>query len=366
MLEAKIIVSEGSLIDKEISELEKEATTHAVKDWDKAIACLEQVKILKKKAGFTYSFKSYLRLPDYLQQAGRMEDALIEFEELISETPDRVFASIIDKKEYSLELKKEIQKQQEYQQLSEIYKKMALTYKREKQEYQQEYYNDLHEDFEEKSEELAYSIDRELNLIWQAKQEKFDKKLNLKKENEERKDDTIKIKLFTRQEIRQLAINDAAEFNNLNFVSGSSAAFEKLSQRHAAYKQDLTKNFPPREKADFFRIMAEEVEVQSLITRNNLILFNIKNGVAFDYQTELNEINESRNRILQNLAIEDQQELLDYLLLEAQSANKSANEMQNKFNKDFQPVINKIIGLQVFTFIIVFIIVFFIIIKLLA
>lgn len=172
------------------------------------------------------------------------------------------------------------------------------------------------------------------------------------------------VKPFTRNEIRQLAIKDAAESNNFAFSTRSADEFFKITDRQTAFKHELTKNFSLEDKALFFKIMAEEVEIQTLITRNHLMLFKLKNGVAFDYQQELNEINAARVKILEKLPVEDKQEFLDYMLLEAQTANQKADQKQEQFNKEMQPIKNTLIGFQVIVFIVVFVLVFFVIRKL--
>lgn len=169
---------------------------------------------------------------------------------------------------------------------------------------------------------------------------------------------------FTRQEIRQLAIKDSAELDSLKISSNSTDQFYDTLNRQDAFKKELTKDFSLEDRAAFFKVMAEEVEIQGLITKNLLMLFKIKNGVAFDYQQELNEINAARVKILEKLPVEDQQEFLDYMLLEAQTAKQKADQKQEQFNNDMQPIRNKLIGFQIIVFIVVFVLVLFLILKL--
>lgn len=366
MLETKIILGEGSPMDKKISELEKEASAFAGNNWAKAIECLKTIKELRKNAGFLYSFESYLRLPNYLQRAGRIEEALLEFEELIIHTPNRVLGMVNRKKEHSDELYSSMCKRQEYLQLSKIYTCMQKTYEKENESYKAEYYNDLATDFEEKSEELAYYIDKELDLIWSDKQKQQIEKQELRKLKETIKQEVKDIdrpKPFTRREIRQLAIKNFDEINNINNVSGNPDEFNQISKRHAAYQVDLIKDFSLDDKAEFLKIYSQEVEVQTLILRNKIMLMNIKNIVGFDYLKELREIGEARDKLVQRVDICDQMELLDYWLVESKSASGHADQMQEKFNKHMQPIKNKFIGLQIITFIVVFFFALFLILK---
>lgn len=75
---------EPSAIDLQISDLSKKATQLSKhNDLDSAINCLQQANDLMAKASLIYTIESRLRLPIYLQQAGRYTEAKAEFENLL-------------------------------------------------------------------------------------------------------------------------------------------------------------------------------------------------------------------------------------------------------------------------------------------
>ena len=68
--------------DPETAALLRKATEYAdAKDWDCAISCLRKANA---RAPFQVLGKSALRLPLYLQKAGRFDEAMREFERLLS------------------------------------------------------------------------------------------------------------------------------------------------------------------------------------------------------------------------------------------------------------------------------------------
>lgn len=167
MLEAKIIVNEGTAIDKEISLLEREATTFAKQNWGKAIECLQKVKLLRDSESFIPAFKSYLRLPEYLQRAGRIDEALIEFEDLIEKTQNHKFIFIQKSSYYTDELYQSICKQHEIVQLAAIYESMSKTYKREKDIEKSQYYANLQENYVNKAEKLFEKNNKQEAKLYQ-------------------------------------------------------------------------------------------------------------------------------------------------------------------------------------------------------
>lgn len=77
-------------IDERIAALHREATQHKGDDWNAAIACLQEASDLMRRHGGYYGFDRWTRLPVFLQQAGRFDEAMREFERLLSEVEDRV------------------------------------------------------------------------------------------------------------------------------------------------------------------------------------------------------------------------------------------------------------------------------------
>lgn len=76
---------------EEIAALHREATAKkSEKDWDAAIACLREAAELSPHTKVTYPIKHYLRLPVFLQQAGRVDESMREFSELIDSVQGRI------------------------------------------------------------------------------------------------------------------------------------------------------------------------------------------------------------------------------------------------------------------------------------
>lgn len=112
--------------DKKISELNKQATQLQYSDYNKAIECLEIVWKLIPNAMMNYGAKGYIRLPIFLQQVGRFEDAKQRFNELthMAEHYAIQISQNHDLKEYYYPFCKE-------HFLSEVYDAMRIVYKRE-------------------------------------------------------------------------------------------------------------------------------------------------------------------------------------------------------------------------------------------
>ncbi|MFA7269845.1 MAG: hypothetical protein WC073_10915 [Sterolibacterium sp.] len=74
--------------DEEFMRLSREATeAKKAKDWGRAIDCLRQIKDRVLASG---DFPSCMRLPLFLQQAGRFDEAMAEFNLLIQQTKPRI------------------------------------------------------------------------------------------------------------------------------------------------------------------------------------------------------------------------------------------------------------------------------------
>lgn len=84
-MKARVVVRGPSDKEKQISELHKKATAAAGdKDFDKAVTYLEEACKLMPEVSVEHGIELYLRLPNYLQQSGRMEEARAEFEKLLA------------------------------------------------------------------------------------------------------------------------------------------------------------------------------------------------------------------------------------------------------------------------------------------
>lgn len=77
--------------DSTTDALLRDATRYADgKDWDQAIACLEKADARMQVSPVSYPIATWLKLPLYLQKAGRFDEAMDEFERIASETPERI------------------------------------------------------------------------------------------------------------------------------------------------------------------------------------------------------------------------------------------------------------------------------------
>ncbi|WP_322080250.1 hypothetical protein [Burkholderia cenocepacia] len=77
--------------DIETSALLREATRLSdTGDLDKAIACLQETHRRMAISPVSYPVETWLRLPLYLQKAGRFAEAMDEFAKLVANTPTRI------------------------------------------------------------------------------------------------------------------------------------------------------------------------------------------------------------------------------------------------------------------------------------
>lgn len=84
--------------DIKASELLKEATArHDRKDFDGATRCLRDAYAVMAGSSTTYPVATFLRLPLYLQKAGRYDEALLEFESLMRRCDHRDRVVVKDK-----------------------------------------------------------------------------------------------------------------------------------------------------------------------------------------------------------------------------------------------------------------------------
>lgn len=97
-LKASIQVREPSDKEKLIRELGKKATQLKKTDLNEAIACLEQMNRLLDQVSTAYPIEPYLRLPLFLQQAGRMDEAEVLFERLYKTSTHPAQRTIVKEK----------------------------------------------------------------------------------------------------------------------------------------------------------------------------------------------------------------------------------------------------------------------------
>jgi hypothetical protein len=86
-LKLEITVRPLSNTEQEIRDLGKKATKYKGKDLNLSIDCLMKRKELLPKVATDYGIDQYLRLPKFLQQAGRANEAFIECNDLLEKKP---------------------------------------------------------------------------------------------------------------------------------------------------------------------------------------------------------------------------------------------------------------------------------------
>lgn len=112
--------------DTETAALLRKATAHAdAKRWDKAIDCLQEANARMAYSEVDYPIATWLKLPLYLQKAGRFNEALAVFDEIAAATPERVA-------QHGGHLSQAVQAQVVAEQRREIAAKRELATKREK------------------------------------------------------------------------------------------------------------------------------------------------------------------------------------------------------------------------------------------
>lgn len=91
MVGAISLIIDSSKEDEEISALHREATRlKDVGDLDKAIAALQKAQNLMRRSNVVNTTESWLRLPLFLQQGGRFDEAMVEFNRILAETDTRI------------------------------------------------------------------------------------------------------------------------------------------------------------------------------------------------------------------------------------------------------------------------------------
>lgn len=140
-------------IDQKIDDLHREATSYKKTDIDKAIHCLKKAKLLMKKTeGILLAQR--LRLPLFLQQAGRFDEAILEFEQLLK--------SAIPRAEKDLAIYQEplLIEYRVYQDFYQIYDKMRLICERENLQERSKKYSQLGEKYKIYHTELRKILDK--------------------------------------------------------------------------------------------------------------------------------------------------------------------------------------------------------------
>lgn len=120
--------------EEDIASLHRAAT--AMKDSgdvDKAIYALQKAQKLMRESSFSHTTESWLRLPLFLQQGGKFDEAMVEFDRLLDDTDARIADEFSHQPEF-------IQHGATHHVRATIYDKMRLACKRQKlSEYAAEY-----------------------------------------------------------------------------------------------------------------------------------------------------------------------------------------------------------------------------------
>ena len=141
---------------KEVSDYGKLATQYSNTDINLAITYLEKIWEINNTTDYDADLAQLLRLPKFLQQAGRFDEALVRCDELLNSSVDRMtarwgyheFGQVnID---YGVALDK-----------AGIYKCLAIIYKREKNKEKSAYYKEL----ENQQFAIADSLNQEIKIL---------------------------------------------------------------------------------------------------------------------------------------------------------------------------------------------------------
>ena len=141
--------------EQKIAALHKEATSYKKMDLEKAISLLQEASDLMRKDDAGYLIEQWMRLPLYLQEAGRFDEAMREFERLLEEVRPRA------EKELGQYFGQTYIECRVHLHNFKIYDKMRLVCKREKLVDKAKEYQRLFEKHELMHSELSAIIDQE-------------------------------------------------------------------------------------------------------------------------------------------------------------------------------------------------------------
>jgi tetratricopeptide (TPR) repeat protein len=148
--------------EQKIAELHREATHYKGSDWDKSIACLQEAAQLMRQHHTSHLMEQWLRLPLFLQQAGRFDEAMQEFEQLLSEAPAKA------EKELAAYFGDAHIKCRIHLDYSRIYDKMRLACQRQKRVDDAKKYQELYEQHKVSHAEWCLIIDQENKAQYEA------------------------------------------------------------------------------------------------------------------------------------------------------------------------------------------------------
>lgn len=156
--------------DKEISELSGQATQYyGDKEWDKAIECLEKVLVLLRESAMIYPIATWLRLPVFLQQAGRFDEAMQEFDHLLGKSREMNAVSFSHRPKF-------VQEGITYSDHAAIYDRMRQCCKKQKRLDEAKVYEELSNQCSEKHKQFLIEDEK----YREKESAEFRKKFNLK------------------------------------------------------------------------------------------------------------------------------------------------------------------------------------------
>lgn len=150
--------------DSRISVLHRDATKlKDLGEWDKAIDALQEAQELMRKSDELHTMESWLRLPIFLQQGGRFDEAMQEFNRLLGEVDSRTAQEYSHHPEF-------MQHGATHHRRAAIYNKMKVACRRQKLPEEAAKYEKLRDEYYAKHEE--YGKEREVH--WEKERVMFE------------------------------------------------------------------------------------------------------------------------------------------------------------------------------------------------
>lgn len=150
-----ITITSGFVInkDEETASLHREATRlKDAGDWDGAVAALQKAQDRMRKSNFSHTTEGWLRLPLFLQQGGRFDESMDEFNRLLNEVDERMANEFSHQpKRFWLGFA--------HHPRSVIYDKMRVACKRQKLLVEADKYETLRDEFRDKGEKFKKKFD---------------------------------------------------------------------------------------------------------------------------------------------------------------------------------------------------------------
>ena len=143
-------------IEERISLLYKKSTTCKKIDWNQGVVCLQEMNDLMRASRVIYPVEYWIRLPVFLQSAGRFEEAMLEFERLLQEVEPRTNKEMGHCTPTAIRYFCHVAYER-------IYDKMRMVCKRQKLPEEESKYRKLYEQEARTAQKLKKVVDREWN-----------------------------------------------------------------------------------------------------------------------------------------------------------------------------------------------------------